>query len=81
GYYREDDDSAGNLDARIADFLAPGSYQITARTAYGTDSGLFTLSVATRELPEDVELRNEGELTPDETINGWYSGEPLTYQL
>lgn len=81
GYYREDDDSAGNLDARIADFLAPGNYQITARTAYGTDSGLFTLSVASRELPEDVELRNEGELTPDETINGWYSGEPLTYQL
>lgn len=38
-YYREDDDSAGELNARIADFLAPGTYQLTARTAYGTDSG------------------------------------------
>lgn len=81
GYFREDDDSAGNLDASIADFLAPGSYQLTARTAYGSDSGLFTLSVEPRELPEGVELRNEGELTPNETLNGWYSGEPLTYEL
>ncbi|MCP1318352.1 hypothetical protein [Halomonas sp. 707B3] len=81
GYYREDDDSAGNLDARIADFLAPGSYQLTARTAYGTDSGLFTLSIEPRDLPNGVELRNEGALTPDETFNGWYSGEALTYQL
>ncbi|WP_083001539.1 hypothetical protein [Halomonas sp. GT] len=81
GYFREDDDSAGNLDASIADFLAPGNYQLTARTAYGSDSGLFTLSVEPRELPDDVELRNEGELTPNETLNGWYSGEPLTYEL
>ncbi|WP_301584546.1 hypothetical protein [Halomonas alkaliantarctica] len=81
GYFREDDDSAGNLDASIADFLAPGSYQLTARTAYGSDSGLFTLSVEPRELPDGVELRNEGELTPNETLNGWYSGEPLTYEL
>ncbi|WP_249979153.1 hypothetical protein [Vreelandella olivaria] len=81
GYYREDDDSAGNLDARITDFLAPGVYQLTARTAFGYDSGLFTLSVELKELPEGVELRNEGALTPDETLNGWYSGEPLMYEL
>ncbi|WP_404376970.1 hypothetical protein [Vreelandella aquamarina] len=81
GYYREDDDSAGNLDARIADFLAPGNYQLTARTAYGTDSGLFTLSIEPRDLPSGVELRNEGALTPGEMVNGWYSGEALTYQL
>lgn len=81
GYFREDDDSAGNLDASIADFLAPGSYQLTARTAYGSDSGLFTLSVEPRELPEGVELRNEGELTANETLTGWYSGEPLSYEL
>ena len=80
-YYREDDDSAGELNARIADFLAPGTYQLTARTAYGTDSGLFTLAIEPRDLPNDVELRNEGALTPDETLNGWYSGEALTYQL
>ena len=49
-YYREDDDSAGELNARIADFLAPGTYQLTARTAYGTDSGLFTLAIEPRDL-------------------------------
>ena len=80
GYYREDDDSAGNLDASIADFLAPGEYQLTARTAYGDSSGMFTLSMAPRDMP-DVELRNEGTLTPGEALNGWYSGQPLTYQL
>lgn len=80
GYYREDDDSAGNLDARIADFLAPGVYELTARTAYGQSSGMFTLSMQPHDMP-DVELRNEGVLNPGESINGWYSGEPLTYQL
>ncbi|WP_434984598.1 hypothetical protein [Vreelandella zhaodongensis] len=81
GYYREDDDSGGNLDARIVDFLAPGGYQLTARTAYGNDSGLFTLSVAPRDLPDGIEIRNEGELVIGETLTGWFSGEPLTYQL
>ncbi|MCH4811728.1 hypothetical protein [Vreelandella neptunia] len=80
GYYREDDDSAGNLDARIADFLAPGVYELTARTAYGDSSGMFSLSMEARDMP-DVELRNEGTLTPGESLNGWYSSEPLTYQL
>lgn len=80
GYYREDDDSAGNLDASIADFLAPGVYELTARTAYDEGSGMFTLAMQPRDMP-DVELSNEGTLTPGETLNGWYSGEPLTYQL
>ncbi|MBZ5487304.1 hypothetical protein HW452_07175 [Halomonas aquamarina] len=81
GYYREDDDSGDNLDARIADFLEPGTYELTARTAYGTDSGLFTLTMAPHALPDDVTLRNDGAITPDETLNGWYSGEPLVYEL
>ncbi|HSP31980.1 MAG TPA: hypothetical protein VLO13_08250, partial [Halomonas sp.] len=80
GYYREDDDSAGDLDAGIADFLAPGEYELTARTGYGESSGMFTLSMELRDMP-DVDLRNEGTLTPGEALNGWYSGEPLTYQL
>lgn len=80
GYYREDDDSAGNLDARIADFLAPGVYELTARTAYGESSGMFTLSMQPHDMP-DVELRNDGPLTSGESINGWYSGESLNYQL
>lgn len=80
GYYREDDDSAGNLDARIADFLAPGVYELTARTVYGDSSGMFTLSMQPHDMP-DVDLRNEGTLIPGEALNGWYSGEPLTYQL
>ncbi|RUR34316.1 hypothetical protein [Vreelandella nanhaiensis] len=81
GYYREDDDSGGNLDARIADFLEPGTYQLTARTAYGSESGLFTITMAPHDLPEGVELRNEGAITPGENINGWFSGEPLIYEL
>lgn len=80
GYYREDDDSAGDLNARIADFLAPGVYELTARTAYGEGSGMFTLSLQPREMP-DEELRNEGAITAGETLNGWYSGAPLSYQL
>lgn len=81
GYYREDDDSGGNLDARIADFFEPGAYQLTARSAYGDDSGLFTITMEPRDLPEDVELRNDGAITPDEALNGWFSSEPLAYQL
>ncbi|SDO24195.1 hypothetical protein [Vreelandella arcis] len=81
GYYREDDDSAGNLDASIADFLAPGEYQLTARSAYGDGEGVFTLALSPRELPSDTQLRNAGELIPGESLNGWYSGEALTYEL
>jgi hypothetical protein len=81
GYAREDDDSAGDLDARIADFLEPGEYAITARSAYGDGHGVYTLSVEPHELPGDGELRNEGAITPGEPLNGWYSGEPLSYQL
>ncbi|RCV86394.1 hypothetical protein [Billgrantia montanilacus] len=81
GYQREDDDSAGNLDARIADFLEPGEYQLTARTAYGQESGLYTLSVEPHELADGASLRNSGELTIDEPLQGWLNGEPLTYQL
>lgn len=80
GYYREDDDSAGELNASIADFLAPGVYELTARTAYGESSGMFTLSMKPHDMP-DVELRNEGAIMPGEPLNGWYSGEPLNYQL
>ena len=81
GYYREDDDSAGNLNARISDFLAPGDYTLTARTAFGDGSGLFTLTAEPRELPGDGELRNDGTVVPNETLSGWYSGQDVTYQL
>ncbi|MCL5425413.1 MAG: hypothetical protein M1154_07255 [Gammaproteobacteria bacterium] len=81
GYAREDDDSAGNLDARIADFLAPGEYTLTARSAYGDGNGVYTLSVEPHELPGNGELRNDGALTPDDSLNGWYSGQELNYQV
>lgn len=81
GYAREDDDSAGDLNARIADFLEPGEYTLTARSAYGDGNGVYTLSIDPHELPGENELRNEGALIPGETLNGWYSGTPLTYQL
>lgn len=81
GYHREDDDSAGNLDARIADFLEPGEYQLTARTAYGQESGLYTLTVEPHELAHGAALRNSGELAIDEPLHGWLNGEALEYQL
>ncbi|MCE8010058.1 MAG: hypothetical protein ABN479_09510 [Billgrantia sp.] len=81
GYRREDDDSAGNLDARIADFLEPGEYRLTARSAYGQDSGLYTLELAPHELASDETLRNSGELAIDEPLFGWFSGNGLEYQL
>ena len=81
GYRREDDDSADNLDARLADFLEPGEYRLTARTSYGEGSGLYTLAVEPRELPDGDTLRNGGELSPDEPIRGWFSGQGLEYEL
>ncbi|MCS2608574.1 hypothetical protein [Halomonas dongshanensis] len=81
GYYREDDDGGDQLNARISDFLEPGTYQVTARTAYNDGSGLFTLGVENRELPGDGELNNSGTLTPGESFNGWYSGQDLSYEL
>ncbi|MGR2740378.1 hypothetical protein ACUY1T_18175 [Billgrantia sp. Q4P2] len=81
GYRREDDDSAGNLDARIADFLEPGEYRLTARSSYGQDSGLYTLELAPHELANGETLRNSGELTFDEPLHGWFSGETLSYEF
>lgn len=81
GYWREDDDSAGNYDARIADFLAPGEYRLTARTAYGHDNGLYTLKLGPHELASGETLRNSGALTFDEPLHGWFSGEDLNYEL
>ncbi|WP_447527946.1 hypothetical protein [Vreelandella sp. TE19] len=82
GYYRENDDGGDGLDARLSDFLAPGTYQITARTPYESGSGgLFSLSVESSELPDGVELQNGGDLGIGETLNGWYSGEDVLYQI
>ncbi|WP_104204467.1 hypothetical protein [Billgrantia saliphila] len=81
GYRREDDDSAGNLDARIADFLEPGEYRLTARAAYAEGSGLYTLELAPHEYADADALRNSGELRLDEPLQGWLSGDALVYQL
>lgn len=81
GYLREDDDSAGDLNARISDFLAPGDYTLRARAAYGDSNGLFSLTAEPRELPGDGELRNDGPIAPNESFNGWYSGQDLGYEL
>ncbi|MCE8033878.1 hypothetical protein EKK97_20060 [Billgrantia tianxiuensis] len=81
GYRREDDDSAGNLDARIADFLEPGEYRLTARSAYGQNSGLYTLELGPHELASGETLRNSGELAIDEPLHGWFSGESLNYEF
>lgn len=81
GYRREDDDSAGQLDARIADFLEAGEYHLTARAAYGQASGLYTLRLGPHETASGEALRNSGELRIDEPLHGWFSGSPLVYRL
>ncbi len=81
GYRREDDDSAGHLDARIADFLEAGEYRLTARAAYGQGSGLYTLRLGPHETADGEALRNSGELRLGEPLHGWFSGTPLAYRL
>ncbi|QTP56375.1 hypothetical protein HNO51_17805 [Billgrantia sulfidoxydans] len=81
GYRREDDDSAGNLNARIADFLEPGDYRLTARAAYDHDGGLYTLELGPHAQADGATLRNSGELTFDEPLHGWFSGETLNYEF
>lgn len=86
-FLREDDDSAGNLDARISAFLDPGEYQITARRSYYAEGaeGLYHLEVSSKALSHD--LQNGGELPLGESIHGWYDAsinyesQPLRYQL
>lgn len=77
----QDDDSAGNLDARISSFLEPGQYEVRARVSYGQGRGFYTLETATRELPSDVELQNEGELEFEQPLYGWFNGDERTYDL
>ncbi|MFG6666122.1 hypothetical protein ACGK9R_03345 [Halomonas sp. HNIBRBA4712] len=83
GYYRENDDGGDGLDARLVDFLAPGSYQVIARSAYESgSSGPFSLSVEeSSDLADGIELQNDGALTVGEPIHGWYSGEEVVYTL
>ncbi len=76
-----DDDSAGNLDARISSYLPAGHYQLTARTAYDRGEGLYSLDIEALELPEGVDFQNGGELSAQQTLQGWFSNSPLEYRL
>lgn len=47
-----DDDSGGNLDARISTVVTPGRYTVTA-SSYGSEvEGVFTLKAELQEVPE-----------------------------
>ncbi|EPC02013.1 hypothetical protein L861_20385 [Litchfieldella anticariensis FP35 = DSM 16096] len=81
GVKLEDDDSAGDLNARVSGFLDAGRYQLEARTAQGQEQGYYTLELGTRDLPDDIELQNGGELALGQPVQGWYSGEGLEYRL
>ncbi|GGX94712.1 hypothetical protein GCM10007160_22960 [Litchfieldella qijiaojingensis] len=76
-----DDDGAGDLNARISGFLEAGSYQLEARTAHGQEQGYYTLELGSRDLPDGIELQNGGELSFDQPVQGWYSGEGIEYRL
>lgn len=87
GVQREDDDSAGNLNARISAFLEPGEYELSARRSYYAEDaeGLYRLTVSSKTLAHD--LQHGGELPHDGSVYGWYDAnlnydrEPLSYQL
>jgi hypothetical protein len=81
GQALEDDDGAGDLDARISAFLVPGIYRVEATAYESASSGLFTLDVRARELPSDMRLQNDGALNPGDSIAGVMTGNPNDYSL
>ena len=69
-----DDDSAGNLNARIANFSLPesGTYTLVVSGSSGFSTGSFTLSTATAAVqPTATPIANApGTISLGETVNG-----------
>ena len=82
GVELEDDDGGGGYNARITALLEPGSYTVKARSLEDAATGGFNLAVASRPLPEGVELRNEGALELDgAALTGSLAGGEREYTL
>lgn len=81
GIALEDDDGAGDLDARISAFLEPGRYNLRAGAMGGDGSGVYTVSSERRPLPDGVRIQNGGPIALGAEVMGHYSGAPLHYEL
>lgn len=81
GMNLEDDDSAGDLNARISGYFEAGHYRLEARGVQDQGRGLYTLALTTRDLPGEIELQHGGELLLDQALHGWYNGESIEYRL
>nr|WP_298250369.1 hypothetical protein [uncultured Halomonas sp.] len=65
-----DDDSGGNLNARLSAVLEPGDYTLEAQSYSG--NGIYDLTVAGEAF--EGELRNSGGLALGESLNGMLNG-------
>ncbi|GAA5235535.1 hypothetical protein FOZ76_04510 [Verticiella sediminum] len=81
GVELEDDDSAGDLDARISAYLEPGAYSLRAGSLSQEGAGVYTVTSARAELPAGTVLQNDGELTAGQAVMGSISGKPRQYQF
>ena len=65
----EDDDSGGNLNARIRAYLEPGDYTIAASSLNG-GTGSFKLKVGLAPVDKDLVIRDGSALTIGQTVQG-----------
>ncbi|GEK48488.1 hypothetical protein HPA02_27710 [Bisbaumannia pacifica] len=68
GVSTSNDDGGSGLDSQIRQRLQPGNYTIVARSFSSSASGLFELSVVSREIGD---LPSGGELTLNESLEAW----------
>lgn len=82
GVSQQDDDGGDGTNSRIQAVLEPGSYELAVGSYGSSDvSGMYTLSVESRELPGDGSLREGGPLEVGETISGMLQSDQATFTL
>ena len=77
----ENDDGAGDTDARLTVFLEPGSYQLKASAVEGQGTGMYTLSSATPSAPAGATFQNGGTLALDSTVAGMLMKNAMVYEI
>lgn len=77
----ENDDGAGNTDARLTVFLEPGSYQLKASAVEGQGTGMYTLSSTTPQAPAGASFQNSGALALDTTVAGLLMRDEMVYEI
>lgn len=81
GVSLENDDGGDGVNSLLETPLEPGEYTVRVE-AYGSGSGLFTLSTSRSSLPEGAEMQNDGDVAPGANIRGMLSrGTSNSYRL